>query len=390
MAEKILIIDDDLDTLRLVGLMLQKQGYNIAAASSGAQGLEMAFESPPDLVLLDVMMPGMDGYEVARNLRANENTVNIPILMFTAKSQLDDKVTGFESGADDYLTKPTHPSELQAHVKALLARSSKTKLNPPTTPAAEAPGYMIGILAARGGLGVTSVASNLAVAVQKRANTPVVLAEFRPGQGTLALDLSLSKSNGLVELLQMNPTKITRGDVKDRLVFHPSGIDILVASGQPKDGIYQSRVEQFEVIANRLRFMSRFIVADLGSGLNPLAQKLAPGFNEIIVVVEPFEHTLSQSRALIDDLVGLGVDKSRIHAVVNYRLRSEAQLSVPQVQERLKYTIDVTFTPAPELLLQAIRLQTVAYLVQQESLTNQQYNILASKIETRAPRPASA
>ncbi len=111
MAEKILIIDDDLDTLRLVGLMLQKQGYSIMAASSGAQGLEMAFESPPDLVLLDVMMPGMDGYEVARQLRANGLTVNIPILMFTAKSQLDDKVSGFEAGADDYLTKPTHPSE---------------------------------------------------------------------------------------------------------------------------------------------------------------------------------------------------------------------------------------------------------------------------------------
>ncbi len=87
MAEKILIIDDDLDTLRLVGLMLQKQGYSIMAASSGPQGLQMAFENPPDLVLLDVMMPGMDGYEVARQLRANQQTANIPILMFTAKSQ---------------------------------------------------------------------------------------------------------------------------------------------------------------------------------------------------------------------------------------------------------------------------------------------------------------
>jgi pilus assembly protein CpaE len=90
MPEKILIIDDDVDTLKLVGLMLQRQGYQIAAASNGKQGLEQAEADIPDLILLDVMMPGMDGYEVARQLRANSETVNIPILMFTAKAQLDD------------------------------------------------------------------------------------------------------------------------------------------------------------------------------------------------------------------------------------------------------------------------------------------------------------
>ena len=126
MAEKILIIDDDVDTLRLVGLMLQRQGYEIVAATNGQQGLDKALEDPPNLILLDVMMPDMDGYEVARHLRGNQVTVNIPILMFTAKTQLDDKVAGFEVGADDYLTKPTHPSELQAHVKALLTRSKKS------------------------------------------------------------------------------------------------------------------------------------------------------------------------------------------------------------------------------------------------------------------------
>ena len=72
-------------------------------------------------------MPKMDGYEVARRLRANSFTANIPILMFTAKNQLDDKVVGFEAGADDYLIKPIHPTELHAHVKALLARSGKGK-----------------------------------------------------------------------------------------------------------------------------------------------------------------------------------------------------------------------------------------------------------------------
>ena len=106
MAEKILVVDDDIDTLRLVGLMLQRQGYQIVAASNGQQALQMAHAEKPDLILLDVMMPDMDGYEVTRRLRADTQTNTIPIIMFTAKTQVDDKVTGFEAGADDYLAKP--------------------------------------------------------------------------------------------------------------------------------------------------------------------------------------------------------------------------------------------------------------------------------------------
>jgi DNA-binding response OmpR family regulator len=387
MPEKILIVDDDLDTLRLVGLMLQKQGYQIVAASSGPQGLELAFSELPDLILLDVMMPGMDGYEVARRLRGSDKTVNIPILMFTAKSQLDDKVTGFEAGADDYLTKPTHPTELQAHVKALLARSSKSKVNPPTGPV-EQPAYLIGVLAVRGGLGVTSVAANLAASLQKKASGNVILAEFRPGHGTLCFDLNLSKTSGLTELLNTPPADLKRSLVAEKLIRHSSGIDILAASPQPKDAALLNNIQQFEIILNRLQFMTRFVVVDLGNGLDLLNQKLVPMFSELLVIVEPIETSIQHSRALLDDLVSLGLDKSRLHMAINYRLRSDTQLSAPQVQERIKFPIDITFTPAPELLQQAARMQTMACLVHEDGLTTQQYNSLETKIEARAPKPA--
>jgi CheY-like chemotaxis protein/MinD-like ATPase involved in chromosome partitioning or flagellar assembly len=390
MAEKILIIDDDLDTLRLVGLMLQKQGYQIAAAGAGQQGLDLAFSDTPDLILLDVMMPQMDGYEVARRLRANGKTASVPILMFSAKSQLDDKVTGFEAGADDYLTKPTHPTELQAHVKALLARSNKGKTGSLAAgPSFAQPAYIIGVIAARGGLGVTTVAVNLAAMLRKKTNGDVILAEFRPGQGTLAADLRLLKENGLSELLNMPPNDITGQLVRDRLAQHASNVDFLVASPQPRDGLLVNNIQQFEVILSRLSLMARFLIVDLGVGITPLTQKVLPRMSEILVVTEPFENPLRHSRALLDDLVGLHIDKLRLRIAVNYRQRSEAQLSVPQVQERIKYPIEVTFTPAPELLLQAIRLQTAGVLVQMDSLTVQQYLTLAGKIEARAPKPAS-
>lgn len=387
MPEKILIIDDDLDTLRLVGLMLQKQGYQIVAAGGGQQGLDLAFSDTPDLILLDVMMPQMDGYEVTRRLRANEKTLSVPILMFTAKSQLDDKVTGFEAGADDYLTKPTHPTELQAHVKALLARSNKGKTGSLAAgPSYGQPAYMIGVTGARGGLGVTTVALNLAATLRKKTNTEVILAEFRPGQGTLAADLRLAKEKGLNDLLNMPHTEITGPAVRERLAQHASGVEFLVASPQPRDGVLINNIQQFEVIVSRLTFMARFVVVDMGVGITPLNQKIFSRLSEVFIVTEPFENSLRQSRALLDDLVGLEVDKTRLRVAVNYRLRSEAQLSVPQVQERIKYPIEATFTPVPELLLQAIRLQTAAVLVQTDSLTVQQYMTLAGKVEARAPK----
>src|SRR3989304_5283038 len=106
MADKILIIDDDIDTLKLVGLMLERQGYEITVASNGAVGLNKAAAERPQLILLDVMMPDLDGYAVTRRLRRAPCLARIPIIMFTANTVVDAKVAGFEAGVDDYLTKP--------------------------------------------------------------------------------------------------------------------------------------------------------------------------------------------------------------------------------------------------------------------------------------------
>ena len=94
-TKKILVVDDDLQTVKLVGLVLDRKGYEITAARRGEEALEKARNELPDLVILDVMMPDMNGYEVSRQLRADPETADLPILMFTAKSGVQDKVTGF-------------------------------------------------------------------------------------------------------------------------------------------------------------------------------------------------------------------------------------------------------------------------------------------------------
>ncbi len=379
MADKILIIDDDLDTLRLVGLMLQRQGYQIAAATNGQQGLDKAFEEKPDLILLDVMMPDMDGYEVARRLRSDSQTVDVPILMFTAKTQLDDKVTGFEVGADDYLTKPTHPSELQSHVKALLARTSKSS-EVAKTAHHEHHGYVIGLISARGGMGVSSLAANLAANLFKQSQAEVVLAELTPGQGSLGLDLGIKKDTGLAELLGKPPGEITTDSIAEQLFLHDAGFKVLAASNHPRNYHLINQVSQYENLVARMSTLGRYIVMDLGMGLPPFVQSLLPLINELIVVVEGLPNTISHTRVLIDDLIELGTDKNNIAALLNNRVRSETQMSWADVQEQLGHSIAATLTPAPELFAQASRLKTPAVLCQPDSLTAQQLNKLVERI----------
>ena len=382
MAEKILIIDDDLDTLRLVGLMLQRQGYQIVAASNGTLGLEKAFGEKPDLILLDIMMPDMDGYEVARQLRDNPDTKHTPILMFTAKTQLDDKVAGFEVGADDYLTKPTHPSELQAHVKALLARAgrvpedSKTALH-------EHHAYIIGVIAARGGLGVSTLACNLAATLFQELQADVILAELFPGRGSLGLDLGIQDCSGLVELLQLSPGDISRDKVAGVLEPHVAGFKPLLASYQPKDFNLIEQLNQYETLVPRLASMGRFLVMDFGVGLPPFVQRLLPMVNEVLVVLEGVPNTILHTRALIDDLIEMGLNKGHISAVLNNRLRTESQMAWTEVQKQLDHPLAVTFTPAPELFFQAVKMKMPAVLCQPESLTAQQFGKLVETISER-------
>ena len=126
MARTVLVIDDEPELGRLIDYNLTKAGYLVLTARDGESGLAAARKHAPDLVVLDVMMPGLDGWEVCKRLRQEPSTAALPILMLTAKAEESDRVLGLELGADDYLTKPFSVRELAARVKALLRRAEAT------------------------------------------------------------------------------------------------------------------------------------------------------------------------------------------------------------------------------------------------------------------------
>jgi phosphate regulon transcriptional regulator PhoB len=123
MASRVLIVEDERDIRDLIVLHLQRDSYQVSTAGSGEDALLQVRQSPPDLVLLDLMLPAMSGLEVCRRLRQEQTTATLPILMLTAKADEVDRVVGLELGADDYVVKPFSPKELLARVRALLRRS---------------------------------------------------------------------------------------------------------------------------------------------------------------------------------------------------------------------------------------------------------------------------
>jgi len=128
--EKILVVDDEEDILELVKYNLEREGFQITCADSGEKALKCTRYERPDLIVLDLMLPGIDGLEVARRLKQDQKTAVIPIVMLTAKGEEADIVTGLELGADDYITKPFSPRVLIARIKAVLRRQSTQPKDP--------------------------------------------------------------------------------------------------------------------------------------------------------------------------------------------------------------------------------------------------------------------
>lgn len=377
MAQTILIIDDDIDTLKLVGIMLERKGFRILASTTGEKGLQLAEKDAPDLILLDVMMPDISGFDIARSIRSNPETEAIPIIMFTARSQVDDKVEGLEAGADAYITKPARPRELFAQVNSILKRTPQRSGG--TGAIAAEQGILIGVIAAKGGIGISTLATNLAIEIHNQTKKSTILTDFRPGQGTIGMDLEVQNTSGLIKLLEEN------GELSElmpsALLEHKSGIKTLLSSYQPADSKYITYLDQFHQIALELQNQADYIVLDLGPSLSPLSTRVLPECDKILICLEPSPANITQTRIMIQDLINRGIGEGRFIIVLINRQRSGVQLSWEQAENQLERKIDQIFTPVPELAYQAAATNTPMILrADDSSMTTGQFRELAQMI----------
>jgi len=380
MAEKVLIIDDDIDTLKLVGLMLERQGYEISVASNGTIGLSKAAEEQPELILLDVMMPDLDGYEVTRRLRENPSLAHIPIIMFTAKTMVDDKVAGFEAGVDDYLTKPTHPAELTAHVKAVLSRSAQARTLP------EEKAQIVAFLGSRSGIGTTTLALNFGFLMQEDGFESIVV-ELNPGHGSMGLELGLQDPSGLSNLLSRALKDIHLRSVETELIEQPGGLRLLLASYHPRETELEQAVPQIEAVVNNLASMCNLLVLDLGSGMKPYMKPVLQLCDRIILVVEPVYPSDAIGRALLQEIETSGINRRKVYLALINRVRTSLQIPWRQVETDLGIELAGIVSPAPEQAHQASQTGSPLVISQPDSLVSDQIRKLAESIQSHLRSP---
>lgn len=210
----ILIIEDDRDAARILELSLKREGCSTFTASNGFEGLKLAQTQHPDLVLLDLMLPGIDGFEVCNRLRADPATISLPVIIVSAKPQMADRQMAAKVGANGYFTKPYRPSELMAAVRALVDKQ------PPAAAAAQATG--VAFVGARSGEAATNVAVYTALALAK-SGAPVSLVDLHPYAVDHCLLLNLAPRPVPVNLAQRE----TVAALPSSMVLHPDGLRLL-------------------------------------------------------------------------------------------------------------------------------------------------------------------
>jgi pilus assembly protein CpaE len=233
-------------------------------------------------------------------------------------------------------------------VKAILARSA-------TQPAGKksSRGLTIGILGAKGGVGTTTLTVNLAAALLNEDDSNPVIADFRPGEGTMGLMLGYGRSQGMAKVLGTPPNEINPTVVENNMVQHQTGLNALVCSVRPMETQMDFNVESAIATINIMREMGQPALFDLGHGYNPVTARLQSEMDKLIVIVEPNSAALTMARELVHE-ISQNSGTGRINIVVLNRAQSSLQTPWQQVEETMGLTVKAIIAAAPELAYQSI------------------------------------
>jgi len=344
-ATKVLVVDDDLNIQRVLVFTLKQEGFEVHVASDGQTGVEMAGAIDPDLILMDVAMPKLDGYSATQQIRAAEASAEgrrVPIIMLTAEADVEQRVRGLRAGADDDIVKPFHPLELIARIKALLSRSGGIAKPKPGT---EAPtlARLCSFYGAKGGVGTTTLAINTAIALASRLRrrTALLDANLQFGDERVFLDLGLDSSSIVNAITEPD---LDADLLKRLMVTHRSGIDLLLAPPNPEQAdivVERQRTEPGTMsnILHLLRKAYDYTILDTGRTIDDFTLQLFDESDVIFVVMTADLSCLKNVRLVLETMDSLGFERSKVQLVLN-RSNAYTGINVDNAESALGRKID--------------------------------------------------
>jgi pilus assembly protein CpaE len=372
---RILVIDGDLNTVKELQRVLAAEGYEVVTASSGQQAVSAVQSQQPNLVLLEVELPDVDGFEVCRALRSNPATAKLPILIYSARSEVAFKVAGFKAGANDYIVKPAAAAELIARIRASLRTEESTSA------------HTVALWGSKGGVGTTTMASNLAVALQSKTKKRVALVDASVLGGTLGVMLNLSPIHTMADLLP----RIDNLDAEllsSVLATHSSGVKVLLSTPWSKNGS-SMHPEDLQRIVDWLREANDFVVLDTSPSLDDTTQAVLERSDQVVVVLTPEMTALRNARLFLKTAAAWGQPSTKLVLALN-RSQTKGGIPLRDVEIALGSRIDVEIPGDEPLATYAINRGIPLFISHQRSPIGQGYARLADSVLAKVAKKAPA
>jgi pilus assembly protein CpaE len=362
---RILIVDDDPDFYFLLQTVLGRRGYDLIRAENGNEALTKIVAEQPDAVIMDKVMPGMSGFDVARRIRQEPAYAHLPILIVSGAARLDDKLDAFSAGADDYLTKPFEVDELAARITALVRKSEalKSAQTQVTKPVENA--TLIAVHSLRGGIGSSSVAVNLALALTELWQKPTILIDMVMVYGQIALMLNKSLKRTWGDITSIGKSDFDDDALDGIISSHDSGLRFLAA---PKNPIEAEEVSP-ELLGQALDLLQPrfdYIVADLPHDFSNNTLEILETADSILVLLAPDLVSVRAAAINLNTYKSLGFDEDKVYFVLN-QTQAKIDMTARQIEDALHHPISLVIPHAPRLFTEAINTGLPFLLTRPES-----------------------
>ncbi|MBC7260721.1 MAG: response regulator [Chloroflexi bacterium] len=374
MPATILIIDQDLDAVHHLRQTLEAEGYEVVTTVTGQAGIALAELNRPNLVILDVDLPDIDGYEICRTLRSIPAMAKVPIIIYSARAEVADKVAGFKAGANDYIVKPAAAAELVVRINAAL-RSEEPSL-----------AYTVAVWGTKGGVGTSTVALNLAVALRIKTGQRVTLVDAAIWGGTLPVMLNLAPKHTIADLLpriyDLDSELLT-----SVLATHSSGVRLLASEPWSKDGsIVQP--DQLERILSWLEESSDYVVIDATSSLDHTTLALLQRADPVVVLTP--EMTSLRNARLILSIAQTWTHKPEKPLLALNRYPVKGGIKLKDIESALGAKVDVQIPNDEPLVTYSINRGIPLVVSHPRSEVAQAFFRLAERVRLRAEEKRQA
>ena len=346
----ILVYEADKIYQAMIGHALKSEGHELIFISDGSQWIAQTSGITPNLIIFDVMLPNEDGYAAVRRLREESIFAQLPILLLISQSNLEEKLSGFDSGADDYLVKPFVPQELAEHVRNLLRKADAGQQEVTKSEAGKS--HVIAVHNLRGGIGNTTLAVNLAVALYGLWNRPTILLDLVLTSGQVALMFNTALRHSWADIAANTPEAIDIYTLHSIVHHHDSGIDFIAAPSFPPDADLLTP-KHYEACFNLLRKTYDYIVVDLPHDFREIAYTTLDVADEILVVTSPEMVSVRAAAAALETYKKLGYNMEKVRLILNWTFEKNG-LVKKNIEAALHHPVRVTLPFVPWITVDAI------------------------------------